>query len=385
MLGTMLKIIAADAAPPPTRAWAEDAWRQNPNLHPSWWRENLGFTHSKLIVDARHGVALPLPAGVNCVLTAGQTGAWAEGVLRVAVCSALHTPLHADVVVWQPAYPCTTAQAVAALVWLEEQVRQGVLAAYGVAEPLLGTPQQMFALHEWLAFAAEAAAQVWGRPKRPMLRVLLVPFDVFNTAPLFYPSSLYKEARVALLEHAAALSLWVIADPTPLGIPSPAALQALEAVAHAEATLHDALQGQWPHVQGQPVFAVLPALQQGVAPWQHTTAVDAWQRQVWPIMRDTFSSLGTPQAKALLQAWHEAMPFLHALADAAASTQISHILAQQKQHLAAEFQQQGLVHQQLAVCAAVAGVGGVVFDAVHDLTPLQKMPDIADIGPFFTA
>jgi hypothetical protein len=358
-------------------------------LHPSWWRENLGFTHSKFIYDARAGFAAPLPQGINVVLTNGHAAPLAEGVVHVAVLEDYTTPVPADVRLWQPPVQATDEECIAALVVLETHVMHGAYVAYGLADFTLGSPTQRRSLQAWLGFAERAAEHVWGRKKRPALRALLVSFDVMATAPLFYPSSENKGQSVPLLEHAAQLGLWVMAEPCwpTHETAQTKALQTLARVAEAEIAVHQALQGQWPHISGKPLFAVLPFLQRGAAPWQHPTEARVWRHTVWPMLVQAFIGVAPQLPVAIYTAWQEAwaclVPQLEDLAACAATTRIEACIVQQAQALPADLKQHPLTLQHGAVCAAVPGIGGVVVPPLLACALLHSLPDIADIGPFF--
>lgn len=382
----MLKIIAADEGTTPSRAWVEAAWRAAPNIHPTWWREHLGITHSKLICDVRGGLADDLPHGVNVLLTEGQHTNVSEGVIKLAVVQDAHAKAYADVVLWQPPEGADDAMRLAACIALEVRVMRGESVAYGVSDAWLGSPMQTCSLSDWLAIAAQAAEQVWGRKKRPALRAFVLNFDVLNTAPLFYPSSTHKGQQVPLLEQAVQMGLWVLAEPVrlPDDTAQTQALQALSTLAEAEAELHKALHGQWPHMQGKPVFAVLPYLQQSSTPWYHPLDAAVWRQHIWPQMDAMFTMQNDAHYAAWHRAWHALLPYLNTIAAIAAHRAIESVMENQAQVLSAEFASHPLMHQHIALCASVPGVGGVVVPETLNTKALCALPDMPDIWPFFT-
>ena len=385
MLSTMLKIIEAQPSSNPSRAWVEAAWRENPAISPSWWRENLGFTHSKFMCDARDAADIMLPEGLNVVLTRGQALSLPEGIVQVAVVSAATQPCAADVVLWQPSVAADDATCIEAFTALEQRVRKGELVAYGLDEPLLGHIGQLRPLHAWLALAEQAAEAVWGRKKRPALRVLYTRVDALATAPLLWPSSLLKGQTVPLLEHAVHLGLWVLALPcSGQGGEAPHhALAALAQVAEAEVALHAELQGQWPHVAGQPVFMVLPTLQQGQAPWRHPVHAVQWQRSAWPALQNAMKNLEGEAAQIWRENWQVLHPLVPDLANSAAAQALPWLMRARQQHLPQPFWGLEMDAQHLMLCAAMPGVGGVVVAEAVDTRPMLGVADCPDIGGFF--
>lgn len=384
-LSTMLKIIEAQPSSNPSRAWVEAAWRENPAISPSWWRENLGFTHSKFICDARDAAEVTLPEGVNVVLSGGQDLALPEGIVQLAMVSDATQPCAADVVLWQPPVAADDATCIAAFTVLEQRVRMGELVAYGLDEPLLGHMGQLRPLHAWLALAEQAAEAVWGRKKRPALRVLYTRVDALATAPLLWPSTLLKGQTVPLLEHAVHLGLWVLALPCSRqrGEAPHHALAALAQVAEAEVALHAELQGQWPHVAGQPVFMVLPALQQGHAPWRHPVHAVQWQRSAWPALQNAMQSLEGEAAQIWRENWQVLHPLVPDLANSAAAQALPLLMRARQQHLPKPFWGLGMEAQHLMLCVAMPGVGGVVVAEDVDTRPVLGVADCPDIGGFF--
>jgi hypothetical protein len=383
----MLKIIEAEATATPSRQWAEAAWRANPRIAPNWWRENLGFTHSKVVLDAREAPSTALPEGVNVVLTAGAPGAWAAGVICVAV-TPNPTAAQAQVVLWQVPDQVTPQEATEQLLRLEQRVSSGEIEAYGVADDTLGTAAQRWGLNTWLSLAATAAEAVWGRKKRPALKALLVPFDGVASAPLLLPSTELKGQSVPLLEQAAHLNIWVLAHPMGLKpVMAPAeVLQALTDLAQAEVQLHVGLKGQWPHIMGQPVFSVLQPLQHGQAPWPHPCMVKPWQNLAWPALTQAFHTYGTtPAGAAWVAAWQRVYPLMTTLAHAASRTTVEALMHQRLGHALPVTAGLDVTHSHIHLLGSVPGIGGVVVPIGCDVQALLSVPDIADVGGFFSA
>ncbi len=378
----VLTILSAEALPHPSRSFAEAAWRQNPAIAASWWRENLGFTHSKVVLDARGQAALPqLPEGVNVLLgSAPWPTSLPEGVVGLLVTPNVNAP--ADIVLLPLTEAMQTHELLAALTELEQRVMQGTLQAYGVAAPCVAEPDTRWPLHAVLAVAQQAAMAAWGRPKRPAIRVLLAPLDVLDLSLLFNANTLHKEARVSPLELAARLGWWVLVVPqaqpqaTACASTMQAALAALTQVAEAEARLHQTLHGQWPHLAGQPMFMALQALQAGHAPWPTPLIAQRFVRHIWPVLEEALQ--GLPSAEPLRQAWDALLPNLGTLAVAAAALPAQQAL--QRLALPAPWGALPPMAQQVALLASIPGVGGVLVPPTLDTTPLLALPDIADVG-----
>lgn len=379
----MLTIIDANATPSPSRAYAEAAWRANPQISPSWWRENLGYTHSKLAYDGRSVRLAPrlVAQGVNLAVATPATaplGAPA-GVVSLLQSADPHTPA---TVLLLPTTEVTDEALLAALVVLEQRVANGTLQAYGVADEGLASRIPLRPLHQLLALATQAAEQVWGRKKRANLRVLLAPLDVLDWHLLLSPTTKHKDEPVSTLELATRLGLWVLVAPRvhPSATASAAALAALATLAEAEARVHQQLQGQWPHVAGQPLFSVLKLLQAGQPPWRTPAVAAAWRADVWPLLRQHWAQW--PEASPLLAQWQAILPLIPELAAAAAAPLAQQAL--QQWHLPAPWGSLSPTLQQLAVLASVPGVGAVLTPATIDVAPLMGLPDYPDVGALLT-
>jgi hypothetical protein len=375
----VLTIIDANATPSPSRAYAEAAWRANPSISPSWWRENLGYTHSKLAYDGRAVRLAPraLEQGVNLVLATPATmpqGA-PDGVVTLLQSAELHAPAE---VLLLPTAGFDDDALLAALVVLERRVANGTLQAYGVADEGLASPRPPRPLHQLLALATQAAEQAWGRKKRPSLRVVLAPLDVLDWQLLLTPNTRHKDEAVSALELAARLGLWVLVAPRvqPTATASAAALAALTTLAEAEARLHQQLRGQWPHVAGQPLFSALKLLQAGHAPWPTPAMASVWRTEVWPQLRQQWALW--PEASPLLAQWQVTLPWVAELAAAAAAPLAAQAIAQWQ--LPAPWAALSATLQQLAVLASVPGVGAVLTPPTADIGPLLSLPDYPDVG-----
>lgn len=379
----MLTIVDSNATgsviPTASRSYAEAAWRANPRLAPNWWRENLGETHSKFACDGRPlAVATRvLGQGVNLLLATPDTVPAQIPAGVVVVLQTTDIQAAADYILL-PLAEIEDADVSAAFTALEHRVAQGTLQAYGVVAADLGAATPHFALHRLLELAAEAAETAWGRKKRPSLRMVLAQLDVLDWGLLFTPNTQHKTAAVSALELAARLGLMVLVQPqaVPSAVASAAALQALTKVAEAEAALHQTLQGQWPHVAGQPVFSVLKLLQSGQPPWPTPAVAHAWQQAVWPSLQAALQAL--PAAGSLMVAWGELLPYLQELVQAAAAPLAQQAL--QQLQLPAPWAELPPTLQQLALLASVPGVGAVVVPPHTDVSALHPLPDIPDLG-----
>jgi hypothetical protein len=375
----VLTIVDENATPHPSRAFAEAAWRQAPQLSPSWWRENLGLTHSKIVLDGRQALvpAAAWPFGVNVVLATPETQPphLPAGVTALIETPEVQTP--ADFLLYRPATLQEEA-VLADLHVLETRVAQGTLQAYGLATDDLASPTPMRPLHDWLTLAATAAEQAWGRKKRPALKILLAPLDVLDWTLLCAHTTQHRETAVSPLELAARLGLWVLVAPraVPGTTASPLSLQALGLLAEAEATWHAQQQGQWPHLAGQPVFSVLKLLQAGQPPWPTPQAAALWQQQVWPPLAKVLANF--PNASPLRAQWYATLPYVPELARAAAAPVV--LAALQRLALPAPWAALPPELQQVALLASVPGVGAVVVPPGLACQPLLALPDYPDIG-----
>ena len=356
-----------------SRAFVEAAWRNNPAISPSWWRESLGYSHSKVI-----SAATALPAGVNAQLIT-KSSVNQPGIVQWG-CGPHPAETFGDIFIWQPAQPFNPTSVTTAFQQLERHVLQGRIAGYGIAF----NHQITQPLHEWLNLAATAAEQIHQRKKRSALRALLCTADVLHLDILFTPSTHYKQNPVPLLELAARLGLWVTVQPTVWpsdAPPPPTAAAALIQLAEAEQALHQQLQGQWPHQQGKPLFAVLPALLQGQAPWPTPQSATLWLHDVWPSLQTALRELPTsPARETYLHAWQQALPHVETLALHAGQQAALRAMTQLAPKLPATMQSLTPQQQHAMLLAALPGVSSVLTPNSVDVTPLLALPDIPDIG-----
>jgi hypothetical protein len=363
----------------PSRAYAEAAWAANPALAPNWWRENLGETHSKFAYDGRMIAAAPrvLGQGVNLLLATPATRPAQLPAGVVVVLATANTQAVADYLLL-PLMGLDEPALIAAFQELESRVAHGTLQAYGVVADDLGTPTPGWPLHRLLGLAATAAESTWGRKKRPSLRIVLAPLDMLEWGLLFTSNTQHKTEAVSALELAARLSLMVLVQPhaVPETVADTAALQALTKVAEAEVALHHTLQGQWPHVAGQPVFSVLKLLESGQPPWPTPAVAQQWQQIIWPSLQAALHAL--PAATPLQAAWSELYPYVREIAHAAAAPLVQRAL--QQLPWPAPWAELPPTLQQLALLASVPGVGAVVVPPNTDLASLHALPDLPDIG-----
>lgn len=295
---------AENEAPHPAKAYADAAWAANPAISPAWWRELLGLTVSKIALDARHHLppAEHLTAGVNLILTSPATHAAVARLITgtglppgaVTTVCLTATPIllpqpHPTLLIWQVQGNPPACVLAAHLQTLERHVQNGHILAYGLAEPTLSTPSPRIPLHQWQSHAQAAAAAVYGRRKRPGLRLLLTGLDFLNLNALTLPTAEHTGERVSVMEFAARLG-WGILATAPVLAPSQAEpepdltpVTELTAVAEQEDALNHAL-GGWPQVGGQPLFSVLAALAAGQSPWPTPHHAALWSRLLLPTL-----------------------------------------------------------------------------------------------------
>ncbi|MBI1308488.1 MAG: hypothetical protein GC129_01335 [Proteobacteria bacterium] len=399
----MLTIQPAPESSPP-QAYAHACWVANPSISPSWWREALGHTFGKLALNWRVAVSTPqaLTQGCNLILTSPATHAAAHaaiaasGVPAQAFATALCVeklpptlPQPAPTfVVWQPAAPPTAAQALATFTRLEQAVGSGALEAYGLYDADFTQPNPPCPLHQWLELAAQAAATVHGRRKRPALGLVLATVDLLTPQALTQPNTLHKQEPVSPLELASRLGLaTVVVDAALPGdsSPPPAALQALTAFATAEQNLAAAL-GGWPAWQGQPLFSALAALTQGLAPWPTPAHWRHWCRHLLPLMEAQLATLppqpsfaGYHRAAAALRQWGPS------LAAAAAQPLQRAALARIAPQLPAAWHTLPPPALACALISSLPGVTALAVPAVTSLQDIQKLGDFPDPAILFTS
>ncbi len=380
--GTTARVLTILDTPdtPPTRLYAENRWRDNPGLHPTWWREVLGLTASKFTLDWRHqiGDAEALLAGVNALLLSAPTLPHARACAANAGLDWDHlvSLLVVDHVVVGQTPPATAVfvEASAATfddyVAAEQGVRDGLYVFYGLmcrADTPLGPLRDT---------AARAAAQVWGRAKRPALRAAAFPFDLASPAALLAPLQPHKEEHLSLLELGARLGWYMLALPTVW--PSQAdrlgdALAALGALAQAEQQVMQVL-GGWPHHHGRPVFSVLDHLRHGTPPWPTPLAGQLWHTSVFPHLEEVFQQVlaNHPAVRA---------PYCEALAQLGPHTPL---LALAPHMAPLGLNTPAADAHMAALLAAVPGLSGVTLPSWTPFAHLTTHPDPADIAPWFT-
>lgn len=393
----MLRIEHDTDPRPATKRYADALWAANPRLSPDWWRELQGHTVGKLALDWRHTCHQPalLTEGCNMVLFSVATAAQAHTHIQAmptpaAVVAVMHDADPAVIArtpatfgIWhQPAGLGAAARA-QGLVALEAAVKQGTLQAYGLT---LG-PACTHPLHVWMHEAAEAAHHVWGRRKRPGLRLLAAQQDLLHLELFTHPSTLHHAEAVSPLELAARLGLSTLLLPLAmpdetLSQPSAAALAALTQAAQTEAALLESL-GGWPQVQGQPLFSLLAALGQGQPPWPTPGVWQAWQAHVWPQLQAQWGALAVPPAAtAARQAYIRALTHLlaqgPALAQAAAQPLLAQALAQLAPRLPAFWQAQSPQAQAVAILSGLAGADCLALAAPFPLDLFRFQPGLPD-------
>lgn len=390
----MLHIIGPEEELSPTRAYACQAWKENPHIVPSWWREMLGHTVSKIALDAReHPPRQNLPGqGVNLVLTTPATHAEVAEILRqtgnpqacVSICFTPQ-PLAAPettFVLWEAPPETTDAEALATLTGLEKTGQP-----YGLFDPSLTHPATGRPLHRWLELAAEAAMAAHGRRKRPGLRLLAVEIDLLNLAAITVTNTRHKEETVSALELAARLNLAVIGLPltTPVKAPPPPeALQALMELAAAEQTLHQTL-GGWPVVEDKPLFSVLAQMTQGVPPWPTPHHWKHWERHLWPLMERFLAAQASPQAGDLRQRGQNMGAWGHLLANFAARKALESRLASLAEHVPTSLAEMSAQTRQTVILSTIPGLAALACPPNASIQDIQKERDFPDLGILFTS
>lgn len=389
----------------PAKAFADACWAQNPALTPDHWRELDGITVGRVALDWREDVGSPaaVAQGFNLILTSVRTHAQAAALLAqtlsnpaaaVTACvledPAAQLPTLSPAptfAIWQPPYAVAGFDETAArqLLALENAAKSGLIQAYGVADIALAAPQTSRPLHRWLQHAAQAAEAAWGRRKRPALRLLAAPFDLLTPGLLTHATSLHHESPVTTLEHAARLSLGVIALPqaAPGAQPSAAAVSALTAAAEAEQQLLAALRNQWPQVENHPLFSLLLPLSEGLPPWSTPAEAVAWCTLL-PELSAQWSSLPLPAAAgrvlaAYLPALSALPPHAPALAGAAAQSHLRAVFSHISPKLPPAWQSLNPAALNLALLASFPAVTAVssAAEPPASLLTLPTLPDAA--------
>lgn len=388
---------AEDDSRSPSKIYADACWAANPRLSPTWWSEALGHTVGKLALDWRTRVHQPhyLATGCNLVLASPQT--WPQTCTELAAAPApqsfvtiLVTP-HPGVpnalpsphfLVWQPQSGPDASQS--ELQALEGLVKSGEIEAYGlqladsIAHPL----------HLWLDAAAEAANTVYGRRKRPALRLLMAGLDLLDLTLLTAPVTQHKTESVSTLELAARLALPVIITTSLLpdeaaATPPAAALQVLTDVAQAENALNQAL-GGWPQQNGQQLFSVLAHLAQGQAPWPTPALWHAWQAHLWPQLQTQWNTLANPASRSLISHYlltlGAVQPYGEVLAVAAAQPLLLHFLAGIASRLPQSWQGADSLALATGLLASMPGVTSLALATSFNPAPLQQLGTLPDLG-----
>ena len=382
---------------PATKQYADGLWAANPRLSPDWWRELQGHTVGKLALDWRTTCHQPdyLNQGCNLVLVSPATAAQAaQHIQAAATPAAIVTIIQGDdltvlaqsaatFALWQQPANLAEHQRHSGLQQLEDAVRQGHIQAYGV---VLG-PACTHPLHLWLNAAAEAAQTVYGRRKRPALRLLGAQQDLLHLDLFTHPSTLHHAEAVSALELASRLGLSTLLLPlslpqVPPATPPAAALQALTAAAQAEASLNQAL-GGWPQTQGQPLFSLLAALGQGQPPWPTPWVWQAWQAHVWPTLLQQWQALALAgpadtARSSYITALENLLPHAAALAEAAAQPLQSQMLASLTPRLPMLWQTQPPQAQALAILSGLAGADCIAVARPFALESFRLQPGLPD-------
>ncbi|RYG60633.1 MAG: hypothetical protein EON60_06505 [Alphaproteobacteria bacterium] len=386
----MLQIHHAAEGPTPSKAYADACWQANPRISPDWWREAQGYTVGRIAHDWRSRVpAAPnLTIGSNLILAALATLQQAlqarvalatpQAAPIVLVTPDVHAPAEgASVILFNPQH-VPPADAHASLVHLEQQARSGTIDIYGLSFDTLPQPS----LNAWLDAAALAAEEVWGRKKRPALRMLHLPLCLTNLAALTVQQEVHKAEPVSVMELAARLGFAVIATPQVLpgnADPSSAALATLTAAAHAEHALNQTL-GGWPQAEGQQLFSLLAHLAAGLAPWPTPQHWYNWQAQVLPHLVQVWQALYPTESAAYLQALQALRPFGESLAAAAAQPILDQVLEVLTPRLNQPWQGFAPTERMLAILASIPAVTTVAVPGACDINTLQAVADIPDIG-----
>ncbi len=386
----MLQIHHAAEGPSPSKAYADACWQANPRISPDWWREAHGYTLGRIAHDWRHAVPANtnLTTGSNLVLASPSTLQQAlKAVVRLSqpqaapvalvTPDAMATATGVTFTLWNP-QDTTPANAHASLVHLEEQARSGAIDLYGLSFDALPQPS----LTEWLQAAAAAAEHVWGRKKRPALRMLHVPLCLTNLAALTVQNEVHKSEPVSVLELAARLGFAVITTPQVMPDapePSAAALAALTAAAHAEHALNQAI-GGWPHADGRQMFSLLAHLAAGLAPWPTPGHWFNWQAHVLPQMVHVWTTMNPQEAEGYLAALENLRPYGESLAAAAAKPVLGHILDVVTPRLVQPWQGLNAPERTLAILTSIPAVTAVAVASGCNIKALQTVADIPDIG-----
>lgn len=387
----MLHIIHAEETSSPSQTYAHRLWRENPSITPTWWREMLGHTVSKIALDWRTSASSPslLEQGINVVLTTPATYAQAAKHLSHTNLPAamLHlclspqpVPQPGTLTLWHPPLELTDAEALAALTELER-----ASTTYGLYDPLLSSPSTRRPLHRWLEIAAQAAEAAHGRRKRPALHLLMLDLDLINLSPITVTNTLHKNEPVSALELASRLGLAVIAPPpTPAETspPAAAALRALTAMAEAEKSLQQHL-GGWPAMENRPLFSVLAHLAQGLAPWPTVAHWLIWQSHVWPLMENFLTLNPAAASQNLLAAARNLMPHGPALADFSARQAQANRLAQLSGQLPAGWNPLSPAWRQNLLLSSIPGLAVLAVTPPDTLQDIQKIEDFPDASILF--
>lgn len=347
-----------DTGQSPTQRYAEARWRERPAISPSSWRVSQGWTLGKLVHDARvdvRGVEAALREGCNGVLVSDAT---ASDVLRLAEC----WPGGRDEVVVMAEGVVAGADVVFLRVWdmeaferCEAHVKEGRLGLYGV---VVDARTDMDAV---VRMAGDAAAAVWGRRKRPMLRALLLPLDAGDIACAVEPATLHKEEQVSVLEYAARMDFLVVAEGAVTDADEVVVIRAVEHIVSAEQELYARL-GGWPERGGVPYFCLWRALLAGVQPFPTVGAARRWRRDVLPELMRFWRG----RAEA---GYVEALQGLGAVAEGAALLGIKALLG---------WEGAALGDVARGVAASVPGVTCVAGGG--DAGDFYTLPDVVDVA-----
>jgi hypothetical protein len=311
----------------PTQAFADLAWRANPKLSPSAYRNVLGLTVSKVAVDCSKpaaDIAADIQAGLNMLVLQPADAPRVAKALKLWGGDRAGLVLGLAMDVWdEPVFHKTIKDFdgletvwlpklnLAAAMVLEQAIKEGQLLTYGVR----GTAH----LPTALSLAEDAAKQVWGRVKRSGLRALMVPIGIGNMDAVLEPCITHKTEQVSAVEYAARMGWLVVANHVryvffsqqtldAAAKPIKPARQAM-ALMHRLAEAEQAAQKKWPHRGGSPVFAITPFLLEGELPWPHLPAANLWRTQIWPQLQKDLAV-----HPDVLQAWQKLLPYIDTIA-----------------------------------------------------------------------
>lgn len=250
----MTNLLTTCATPDDTKAYADSLWAENPSISPDYWRVMEGLTVGKLafsrsMAPLAHAPDELLPKLYNMGINAWhvhdpelQSAAKAFFAQQpetrkhiVLFCAVRANHIEEDIT--RATEACGTAVDVAmlmadfppepventnrhaALAALELAVKDGRIQFYGIADARLTFPQehtQWQSLSVYQKTAQEAAKEVWGRRKRPLLRVVQFPYNIVETEAIALDNqealTFHQPEAVSALELASRMHMAVVAD-----------------------------------------------------------------------------------------------------------------------------------------------------------------------------